>query len=82
MAERPGFYVAFDWRKSIERLSDEKKGRLLQVMLDYAEYGEAPEFPDPSMLFLWDFIKPRLDHDGERYDQTVLNKRRNAFAKG
>ena len=39
----------------------------------YAKYGEVPEFsglPD----ILWGMLRPVIDKDGERYEQTTIQK--------
>lgn len=75
--ERPGVMLYFDLRPCMKRLSLEEKGQLFEHILDYAEFGEVPE-PDGILGVAWDFIKPRIDRDAERYEEVVENKRRAA----
>ena len=63
----------FDIRPCLKRLSREEKGALFEAILDYAEYGVLPEV-DGVLGVAWDFIKPRLDRDKERYE-TISEKR-------
>ena len=79
MAEkgRPGVMFYFDLRPCLKRLSNEEKGQLFESILNYAQFGEVPE-PDGMLGVAWDFIKPRIDHDAERYEEVVETKRRAA----
>lgn len=75
--ERPGVMVYFDLRPCLKRLSLEDKGFLLEAILDYAQYGAPPEL-DGMAGVAWDFIRPRIDRDAERYEEIVENKRKAA----
>ena len=77
--ERPGVMLYFDLRPSLKRLSLEDKGLLFECILDYAQYGELPEL-DGMPGIAWDFIRPRIDRDAERY-QEVSESRRQAAKK-
>ena len=79
--EHPGFYVSFTLRRSLDRLNVEQKGLLFAAMFDYAQFGLVPDFSDPFLMLMWDFIQPRLDTDAEKYYATVTQKRRNSFGK-
>lgn len=65
--KRPGVVIYFDLRPGFKRLSFEEKGHLLDALLDYGELGIEPEFDDALLSLAWDFIRPRLDADEERY---------------
>ena len=70
MGKQPGVMLYFDLRGSLNRLSLEDKGRLLDAILDFGQYGAVPEFE--GMLGLaWDFIQPRVERDRERYEEKV-----------
>ena len=77
--ERPGVMIYFDLRPCLKRLSTEDKGFLLEAILDYAQYGELPEL-DGMAGVAWDFIRPRIDRDAERYEE-VSERRRQAAKK-
>ena len=81
MAEkgRPGVMLYFDLRPCLKRLSNQEKGQLFEYILDYAEFGEVPE-AEGLVGVAWDFIKPRIDHDAERYEE-VSERRRQAAQK-
>lgn len=77
--KRPGVMFYFEMRPCLKRLSIQEKGILLEMMLDYAETGEDPQ-PEGVLGVAWDFIKPRIDRDGERYEQ-IRQARRQAAQK-
>ena len=63
----------FDLRPSLKLLSVEERGRLLDAILDYAESGIKPELEGMAAM-AWEFIKPRIDRDSERYEE-ICRKR-------
>lgn len=67
--KRPGVMFYFETRPCLRRLSLEEKGLLLEAALDYAQYGHLPEL-DGMAGMAWDFIQPRVDRDGERYERV------------
>ena len=76
--KRPGVMFYFDLRPARKRLSIEDKGRLFESILDYAEIGLVPDL-DGLVAVAWDFIQPRIDKDGERYDE-ISRKRKEAVS--
>ncbi len=77
--ERPGVMLYFDLRPSLKRLSPEEKGLLFEYILDYAQFGVLPE-PEGMVGIAWDFIRPRIDRDAERYEE-ISERRRQAAKK-
>lgn len=73
MANRPGVMFYFEVRPCLKRLSPEEKGVLFEAILDYGEFGVVPEL-DGAAAIAWDFIQPRIDKDGERYENTVKQR--------
>lgn len=73
-AKRPGVMLWFDIRPSLKRLSNEEKGRLFEAIMDYGETGVLPDFEGMTGI-AWDFIRPRIDLDAERYEQAVQQRR-------
>ena len=69
----------FDRCTALRRLNYEEKGRLLEAILDYGEFGTVPNF-DGVLGLAWDFIRPGLDKDRERYER-VSEERSNAAKK-
>lgn len=70
MRKQPGVMLYFDIRPCLERLSLEDQGQLFRAILDYGEYGAEPDF-EYMLGIAWDFIKPRLDRDRERYEERI-----------
>ena len=77
---RPGIMLYFDLLGPIRALSDADKGRLLVAMLEYGRDGIVPEF-DGMLAFAWEFVKPKLDKDGESYESVKLQRKYAAFCK-
>lgn len=73
MANRPGVMFYFEVRPCLKRLSLEEKGALFEAILDYGEFGVVPEL-DGVAAIAWDFVQPRIDKDGERYEKVVAKK--------
>ena len=71
MKTQPGIMLYFDVRPCLARLTMEEQGRLFNAILNYGEFGAEPDF-DYMLGIAWDFIKPRLDRDKERYEEIYL----------
>ena len=83
---RPGVIIYFDISPCLNRLSDPQNGKLFKAILEYGQFGVAPEFGDDLGLSIaWDFIRPMIDRDNERYKNTskqraeAANKRWEAY---
>lgn len=69
--ERPGVMLYFDvFRPLLNRLDDKQCGQLLRMVIDYAEHGEVHDNLDPLLGMAFDLIRPKLDHDAERYEES------------
>ena len=77
---RPGIMLYFDILEPIRVLPDADKGRLLVAMLEYGQQGILPEF-DGLLALAWGFIKPKLDRDGETYENSKVQRKYAAFCK-
>lgn len=77
---KPGVMFYFDIRPCLKRLSIEDKGLLFEAILDYAEHGTEPDF-DGVVGVAWDFIKPGIDRDSDRYGNQVLQKQYAAYVR-
>ena len=77
---RPGIMLYFDILGPIRLLPDDDKGRLLVAMLEYGQYGIAPEF-NGALALAWEFVKPKLDKDEEAYKDSVVQREYAAFCK-
>ena len=80
-AKRPGAMIYFDIRPAMKRLSAEQKGLLFDAIMAYSEDGEEPEFADIALEIVWDFVKPRLDDDAGRYEETCAKRKQAANAR-
>lgn len=69
--ERPGIILYFDMAAPLKHLEYEDKGRILDAMLEYGQYGVVPEL-DGVLPIVWDCIKPKLDADAKRYRKEVI----------
>ena len=63
----------YDILPLVEHLKPELQGKLFISALRYAKHGEAPDFsPDDSVFGIWEFMRERIDRDGEAYREKVL----------
>ena len=77
MGTQPGIMLYFDIRPCLARLTMDQQGQLFNAILNYGEFGVEPDF-EYMLGIAWDFIKPRLDRDRERYEE-ICEKRRQAI---
>ena len=77
---RPGIMLYFDILEPIKVLPDADKGRLLVAMLEYGQSGTVPVF-DGMLALAWGFVQPKLDRDGETYENAKVQRRYAAFCK-
>ena len=77
MSKQPGVMLYFDLRPGLGHLSDREKGMLLEGMLDYAQHGVLPQW-EGALALVWDFIRPGIDRDRERYERICRRNRDNA----
>lgn len=76
---RPGVMLYFGIRPGLKRLTAEEKGALFDAILDFGEFGVVPEFVG-TLGVVWDFVQPRIEEDGRRYEE-VRELRRSAANK-
>ena len=65
------------WKKPLQRLSLEQKGRILDALLNFPE---APEFEDDMLVMAWDFISDALEENAQKWDE-IREKRSAAGQK-
>ena len=80
MSERPGFMLYFDTAPAFEPLSNENAGRLIKAVFTYASTGELVPLDD-SLTLLFELIRPKLDRDAEKYEQTVQRRKYGGYRK-
>lgn len=66
MAENKGVMLYFNYRKPLDNLSLEERGKFLTAILDYAAEGIFPDFTG-AMKMLFDCMQPRIDEDIKSY---------------
>ena len=78
--EKRSFVLYYDYRKHLQILTDEERGKLLLALMDYGETGKEPEL-DGAALMAFSFITCQMDRDAEKYAQTC-QKRSEAGKRG
>ena len=76
MGKYPGVMLYFDRLTFLERLNDAQAGQLFRAIVRYARDDLPPEWSDPSLALVWDFLRPALDQDKQRYAQICERNRR------
>ena len=79
-SEKPGVMLYFDIRPCLNRLTDSEQAQLFRAILDYGESSIEPGFEDRLGL-VWDFVKPMIDRDTDRYKE-IQEKRARAGSRG
>ena len=69
-----------EWKKPLQMLSLEQKGRILDALLDFPD-GIQPNFDDPLLSMAWSFMEGPLRTNAEKWDD-IREKRAAAGRKG
>lgn len=69
-----------EWKKPLQALSLEQKGRILDALLDFPD-GIQPDFDDPLLLMAWAFMQGGLEENARKWDET-REKRSEAGKRG
>ena len=77
---KDSFIFYTEYREAIEDMTDTEAGMLLKALISYAE-GEQVKIKDKVVRMVFLTIKPRLDRDRAKWQETV-EKRREAGQKG
>ena len=75
---KPGVMIYFDTTPALMRLTLQECGQLFLSILTCAESGVISEYldsPSVGMGIAWDLIKPSLDRDDKKYEDTCRKKR-------
>ena len=67
-------------RPALKYLTDAQCGALFRAILDYAEYGSLPEL-DAWSAYAFDMLRPKIDHDAERYEDIRLKRTYAVFCR-
>lgn len=73
-ADRPGLMIYFDLWEPLLKSDNESLAELFRAAILYGKYGVVPEFVGINEI-LWSIIRPALDRDADRYEQTRLVKK-------
>lgn len=69
-----------EWKKPLQNLSLEQKGRILDALLDFPD-GIIPTFDDPVLQIAWSFMEGGLQENARKWEAT-RKKRSDAGKKG
>ena len=78
---KKSFLLYCDLKHTIDKLTDETAGRLLKLILDYAN-GDFNEPTDLLLQVVFEPIKQSLIRDLEKYDAKVIRNRENGSKGG
>ena len=66
MRDSAVFYKS--WKQAIDRLGDGERGRVYEMIMDYAIDGKEPETDDPVIMMIFDLVKVQIDINNRRYE--------------
>lgn len=75
---KPGVMLYFELCDTVQMMTQNEKGDLLDAILNYGKSGVEPTFSDRAMAMLWSRIRLDIQRDGERYEE--IRARRAAAA--
>lgn len=80
---KKSFVFYYDWRSRFEALTDTESKAFLIAMLDYAEYGKAPDFEGNRILdAMFSTVRTLIDDDFDRWLSRTNAKRENGKKGG
>jgi len=80
MADRPGIMFYFsDWMPLLA-LDDATIAALFRAAIRYGKRGEEPELSDMAAI-LWGLLSPKIDRDGDRYENACLSAKYAVFCR-
>jgi len=73
--ERRSFPVYLDWEKNVQKMSQEEKGFLLDMLFAKYNRRELPSIPEDYLVLsiMWDSIEFVIDRNMKQYDDKVLD---------
>ena len=48
------------------------------AIFDYARHGQVPDFDNPALTYVWEYVRNDIDRDNLRYQRVVERRRRAA----
>jgi len=79
--EQPGIMMYFENWRALEDLDYEKKGMLMEALVDYVEYGVMTDLPR-ELRIVWPFFKNTADRDMNRYRERCRSGRYARYCAG
>lgn len=77
-SQRPGVMIYHEILVPMQHLEDDQKGKLFNAILEFSARGTEPEFESSELAIAWGFIRPKLEHDFNKYVKKVESNRRAA----
>ena len=76
--KKPGVMLYFELFPFLKGLPEDDFKTLVLAILEYGEYGVIPQFEDKALALVWPLVQARVKRDGERYDDSVAQRRKAA----
>lgn len=77
---KPGVMIYFDIIPAVQILSNEECGELFKLILLYSSNGDYIE-PNGKVKLAWEFIKPSVDRDSQRYEEVSAQARHKVYIR-
>ena len=74
MGKKKSFLVYFDWRESLELLTDAEIGAIFRALFRFAEKGELPDFESRVLMVVFNSLKGHISRDLEKYEEICKKK--------
>lgn len=71
------FVLYYDLEEQTKMLTDQQVGRLLRMVLAYEIRGERLEEQEPTVQMAFQFLKPGLDINREKYEKMCARNKKN-----
>ena len=81
MEKKKSFILYLDYKKHIDLLSDEERGKLFSALFEYVETGIIPELP-PMATMAFSFMQAQLERDWIKYQAIVERNQANGLRGG
>ena len=76
--ERPGVMLYFTAVDLLRQMPMEDAYTMFMAIFDYARHGQVPDFDNPALTYVWEYVRNDIDRDNLRYQRVVEQRRRAA----
>lgn len=76
--ERPGVMLYFTAVDLLRQMPMEDAYTMFMAIFDYARHGQVPDFDNPALTYVWEYVRNDIDRDNLRYQRVVERRRRAA----